>query len=89
MDHCVRVHYHMCINGRKFSDPLPEQRLHRPGSLIDGILVSEVGEVGVYLNYPVWLYEDNCGYITHGHFSWQEWLDFHPRNDVMEVPRDY
>ena len=54
MDHCVRVHYHMCINGRKFSDPLPEQRLHRPGSLIDSILVSEIGEVGVYLDYPIW-----------------------------------
>jgi hypothetical protein len=48
--------------------------------------IVEVGEVGVYLNDPVWYREADCADVKPAHLLRQEGFTLNPRDDVVHDP---
>lgn len=61
----------------------PKQRLKRPSMDKQVVDIVEVGEVGIYFDDPIRLDEcDRYNEYATG-IAGQEWLDFHPGDDVV------
>ena len=54
----------------------------------DVVNAVEVGEVCVYLDNPVWLHQDHGPNKDEADPAGEKWFDLHPRNDIVEGPRD-
>lgn len=73
---------------KKTYEVSPEKRLPRPGSFKYLIDIIKIGEIRVYLKNIIWLCKSNRSDIKKTRFPSEEWAILHPRNNVVQTPRD-
>lgn len=73
---------------QQWNGTLPEQCFPRTDLFVRNKAdIVKVGEVGVYLDRPVGLGQDNRADIEERQFTAHEWPILHPRNHIVQGPR--